>query len=82
MLYQGRTLFSIGERAERDEFTKDYIRWDFLAKYNFTEYISLYFNLNNFTNTPDESYVFEEKYLTEQEYYNWTADLGLSVKLN
>ncbi len=82
MLYQGKTLYSIGERAERDEFTKDYIRWDFLAKYNFTNNISIYFNLNNFTNTPDESYVFTEKYLTEQQYYSWTADLGISVKLN
>ena len=81
MLFQGKTLAEVGDREELDSYTDDYLRWDILMKYNFTDIISLYFNLNNFTNSPDRSYTFSNLYQTAEEYYDWTADIGLNIRL-
>lgn len=81
MLYQGQTLSSIGVRNEVDGFTADLLRLDFSMKFRLTEYMDIFYNWNNITNEPDESYQHSAKYLTDQEYYGWTMDVGLSVKL-
>jgi outer membrane receptor protein involved in Fe transport len=81
MLFQGKTLAEVGDRPELDSFTDDYIRWDLLLKYNFTENIGLYFNINNFSNSPDRNYTLTQIYQTAEEYYDWTADLGFNIRL-
>lgn len=81
MLFQGKTLAEVGDRPELDSFTDDYIRWDLLLKYNFTNNIGLYFNLNNFSNSPDRNYTLSQIYQTAEEYYDWTADLGFNIRL-
>lgn len=81
MLFQGKTLAEVGDRPELDSFTDDYLRWDLLLKYNFTKNIGLYLNVNNFTNSPDRNYTLSQIYQTAEEYYNWTADLGLNIRL-
>jgi hypothetical protein len=81
MLYQGKTLSGIGSRIELDSFTSDYIRWDLLLKYDFTRNVGIYFALHNFTNEPDESFRFIEKYITNNVFYSWTADIGMNIRL-
>ncbi|MBN1482802.1 TonB-dependent receptor [candidate division KSB1 bacterium] len=80
-LYQGRTLSSVGERPELDGFTADLLRVDFSAKYSLTPYLDLFYNWNNITNEPDESYQLWSRNLTDREYYGWTMDIGLTLKL-
>ena len=80
-LLQGKTLTFVGVREELDGFTNTYVRWDLSLKYDVTEYFSVYFNLNNFTGQPDQSYMQTAQYPTSREYYGWTSDLGIVVKL-
>ncbi|UCH61913.1 MAG: TonB-dependent receptor [Fidelibacterota bacterium] len=77
MLYQGSTLSSVAERPEMDGFTADLVRWDLSVKYRLTDHIGLFYNLNNFTNRPDESFRYKTRYPTRREYYGWTTDLGI-----
>ncbi len=76
---QGKTLTFVGVREELDGFTNTFERWDLSLKYDFSEAFTLYFNLNNFTNEPDESYMQTARYATAREYYGWTTDIGFSV---
>jgi outer membrane receptor protein involved in Fe transport len=69
----------VGVREELDGFTNTFERWDLSLKYDFSEAFTLYFNLNNFTNEPDESYMQTARYATAREYYGWTTDIGVSV---
>ena len=81
VLYQGRTLRSIGERPELDGFTADLLRMDLSVKYRLTKQIGLFLNFNNITNEPDEAFqmatAFPERYPTSREYYSWTTDFGI-----
>jgi TonB-dependent receptor len=81
MLLQGKTLSYVGVREELDGFTEDYIRWDLSLKYDLTKTISLFYNFNNLTNRPDQSFMQTARYPTSQDYYGWTTDLGIAVKL-
>ncbi|UCH62730.1 MAG: TonB-dependent receptor, partial [Fidelibacterota bacterium] len=80
MLYQGSTLSSVGERPEMDGFTADLVRWDLSVKYRLTDHIGIFYNLNNFTNRPDESFRYKSRYPISREYYGWTTDLGIGFK--
>ncbi len=77
VLYQGKTLSSVGERPELDGFTADLLRMDLSIKYRLTRHISLFFNWNNVTDEPDESFQQTFRYPTEREFYGWTADFGI-----
>jgi len=81
MLYQGRTLRSVGERPELDGFTADLLRMDLSVKYRLTGHLGLFLNFNNITSEPDEAFqmatAFPEKYPTSREYYGWTTDIGI-----
>ena len=81
LLYQGRTLSNVGERPELDGFTSDLLRLDLSVKYGLTPYLDIFYNWNNITNEPDESYQQLTSYITDQEYYGWTMDVGLAFKL-
>jgi TonB-dependent receptor len=81
-LYQGNTHSRVGERPELDGFTADLARWDLSIKYNFSDNIGLFFNWNNITNEPDESYQQRTNYLTDLEYYGATMDLGIAFKFD
>ncbi|UCH63944.1 MAG: TonB-dependent receptor [Fidelibacterota bacterium] len=80
MLYQGSTLSSVAERPEMDGFTADLVRWDLSVKYRLTDHIGIFYNLNNFTNRPDESFRYKSRYPTSREFYGWTTDLGIGFK--
>jgi outer membrane receptor protein involved in Fe transport len=69
----------VGERPELDGYTAELLRLDLSVKYRLTDYLDLYFNWNNITDEPDESYQSQVKYLTAAEYYGWTMDTGFRV---
>ena len=50
-------------------------------KYDITHNFGIFYNLNNFTNQPDESFMQTARYATGREYYGWTTDIGISIKL-
>jgi len=79
-LYQGKTLAIVGERPELDGFTADLLRMDLSIKYRLTRYLDLFFDWNNITDEPDESYQSQTKFLTANEYYSWTMDVGLGLR--
>jgi outer membrane receptor protein involved in Fe transport len=81
-LYQGRTLTGVGERPENDTFTADLLRFDISAKITITQNLSLFFNFNNITNEPDESFRQETRYLSASEFYGWTSDIGIGYQFN
>ncbi len=80
MLYQGKTLRSLGNREEIDGYTDDLVRWDFMIKQNINQWMSVFGNWNNITNAADLSYIQAVQYADEREYYGWTADIGLMFK--
>lgn len=79
MLLQGKTLTFVGVREELDGFTDTYARWDLSLKYRLFDNISLYANVNNLTDAPDQSFMQTARYATSREYYGWTADLGVTL---
>ncbi len=80
MLYQGQSLAGVGSVPELDRFTGDYVRWDLSLKQQITPRASIYFNANNFTDRPDESFQVIEGFPTAQENYGWTLDLGVRYR--
>ena len=80
MLVQGESLSGIGTVPELDRFTGTYVRWDLSLKQQITSRASVYFNANNFTDRPDESFQVIEGFPTAQENYGWTLDLGVRYR--
>ncbi|MDX9923245.1 MAG: TonB-dependent receptor [Ignavibacteriaceae bacterium] len=80
LIYQGSALQIIGQRAELDGYSDAFVRWDFAAQYKIIKNLALQFNLNNFTNLPEGSYLGLESYPTKEEYFGWTADLGIKYE--
>ena len=81
MIYQGDALMTIGTRSELDGYTSATVRWDMTAQYEFIKNLSVYFDINNFTNQPERAYLGLEAFPTNEEYFGWTADLGFRYKL-
>lgn len=81
LIYQGSALQLIGQRAELDGYSDEFVRWDFAAQYKLLPDLALQFNLNNFTNLPEGSYLGYDAYPTKEEYFGWSADLGIKFDL-
>jgi TonB-dependent receptor len=81
MIYQGDALMTVGTRSELDGYTNATVRWDMTAQYQFIKNLSIYFDMNNFTNQPERAYLGLESFPTNEEYFGWTADLGFRFKL-
>jgi TonB-dependent receptor len=77
---QGKSLQTVGARAELDGYTNNFVRWDATLSQRFSPFFSIYLDVNNFTNQPEEAFLGEIIYPTNQEYFSWTADIG--VRLN
>jgi hypothetical protein len=41
--------------------------------------ISIYAELNNLTNQAEQAYLGERVYPTTEEFFGWTADLGIRI---
>jgi TonB-dependent receptor len=80
MIYQGPTLQTVGTRSELDGFTDDYVRWDMVFRQNITSGFSIYANLNNITNKAEKAFLGSRNFPTKQEYFGWSAEVGLRYK--
>jgi TonB-dependent receptor len=80
MTYQGKTLQRVGARSELDGYTEGFARWDATLSQKITPLISLYLDVNNISNQPDQAYLGDIIYPTNLEYFGWTADLGVRIQ--
>ncbi|NOY57668.1 MAG: TonB-dependent receptor [Calditrichaeota bacterium] len=80
MVYQGESLMTIGTREELDGFSDAFIRWDLAMQQKISHGFSLYFNLNNISNRSEGAFLGLQSYPTLQEFFGWTADLGVRYK--
>lgn len=76
MVYQGQSLGIIGTRADDDDFTDAFVRWDLAIKQKFPQGFSLYLNINNISNTPERSFKKDLSRITEEQFFGWTTDIG------
>ncbi len=81
MIYQGDALQTIGVRSELDGYSDDFVRWDLAMQYKFLPNMAVTFNMNNLTNLPEGAFLGIETYATREEYFGWTADLGIRLDL-
>ncbi len=79
-LYQGNSLAFVGQRSELDGFTDFSLRWDLAISQRLTRNWSLFFNLNNFSNQPERAFVGNTSFVSEEEFFGMTGDLGLRFK--
>ena len=77
LIIQGPSLQTIGTRAELDGYNGSFARWDLILRQKIGKRFSVYFNLNNFTNYSESSYLGSTRYPTREELYGWTGDLGV-----
>ncbi len=82
MINQGKTLDpeSIGARAEIDGFTDSFTRWDISLQQKITSSVKIFLNLNNITNQSDDSFLGVERFPTTNQFFGWTADVGVRYK--
>jgi hypothetical protein len=81
MIYQGDALQTIGTRAELDGYSDAFTRWDLALQYKLFPKIALTFNMNNITNLPEGAFLGIAAFPTREEYFGWTADLGIRIDL-
>lgn len=81
MQYQGATLRSIGDRAETDGYTNEYLRFDGSIRQRFLDdRLHLIANLNNITNREDRSSQFTEDRPRIIEYYGASFNVGIEYR--
>jgi len=80
VLYQGKSISSVGTIVEADRWNNDYWRFDAALKYKLNRMISFHANLANITSQPDRTYYGSEKYQTSRYYYGMTANLGVEFR--
>ncbi|MDQ7817371.1 MAG: TonB-dependent receptor [Melioribacteraceae bacterium] len=81
MIYQGDALQTIGTRAELDGYSDDFVRWDLALQYKVLPKLAVTFNMNNLSNLPEGAFLGIETFATREEYFGWTADLGIRFDL-
>lgn len=81
MFVQGRTLDFLASRAEFDGYTESTVRWDLAFKQKIFNDLSIFFNFNNLSNVPEAAILGFRDYSTREEFYGWTADFGIQLKL-
>lgn len=79
-LYQGNSLSFVGQRAELDGFTDFSLRWDMAVSQKINKHWSVFFNLNNFSNQPERAFVGNTTFLSKEEFFSFTGDIGLRYK--
>jgi TonB-dependent receptor len=77
-MYQGGVLRGVGSRDEVDSETKEYLRFDLSLKQILPWYnLQIYLNLNNLNQRSDQATQKTASAPTLQEFYGFTADLGI-----
>lgn len=83
MVYQGITLGTIGTRAELDGYTDQFIRWDLIVKQKLGDSgFTIILNANNLSNTPERTFLGSNTFLTEEQFFGWTGDIGIQYNFD
>jgi len=77
LVIQGPSLQFVGTRPELDGFADAYARWDMVVRQKIGEHFSVYANVNNLTNYSEGAFLGSANYPTREEYFGWSADLGV-----
>ena len=77
--YQGRSLMTVGSRSELDGYTESTLRLDATLAQRITSMITIFAEFNNITNEAEQAYLGEIIYPTNEEFFGWTADVGVRV---
>ncbi len=81
VIYQGKSLYAVGQASDLDSYTAPYYRWDLSMQQKLFAGFSIYFNLYNITNVRDMSYLGTESLPTSIQEYGMTANLGIQYLL-
>ncbi len=85
VFFQGQYNSSYSASGMNDPVTENFSRWDLSLRQRLTEHISLFFNLNNFTstieNTQTADHVHGYEALRSSQQFGLTSDLGVRVEL-
>lgn len=79
MRLQGSSLSTVGRRPEEDGYVDASFRVDIALQQKITNMFRVYLNFNNITNEKDASYYGIQSFTERNEYYGWTADLGVRI---
>jgi len=77
MTFQGDYTRFVGTRHEFDKIVQGFFRWDFNTYYRFKNNLTIYFNFNNISNTPEAEYEGTPTFPLKYYYYGWSIDLGI-----
>ena len=78
--YQDNFLFQLGADPDLDEYYGAALRLDFNSNYQLTEYLNVFLDALNLTNTPLRYYLGTEDRTQQQEFYSWWTRLGIKLK--
>lgn len=81
LVYQGKSLSTVGTREELDGYSDDFFRWDLAFQQKIYNNFMIFLNFNNISNIPDRSFLGIKDFPTDEEFYGWTMDLGIRYKL-
>ena len=81
VIFQGKSLFFVGPRPELDGFTDETTRWDLAIQQKIYDNISIYLDVNNISDRPERSLLGVWNYPTDEQFFGWTADVGIKFKL-
>ena len=79
--YQGTQASSYSSNKDFDRFILSFWRWDASVKQKFGKGWSVFFNLNNFTNQQDISFIRNVDFRNTVETYGVTGTLGLQYRI-
>jgi TonB-dependent receptor len=82
MIYQDKTFTGLNTDASLDAFGIGNTRFDLAIKQKITKNIKAYFNWNNFTNTAEGSFIGNSDRPSSEDYYGYTADIGVQITFN
>jgi len=79
--YQGSVRTNAGRRMEDVAEKEAFSRWDLMVSQRLSPALSVFFNMNNISNQPDESTNIVSTFPTAIEYYGYTFNIGLRGRL-
>jgi len=84
VFFQGEYLRSYTARRTSDPLVKKFSRWDLSLRQRVTDYLSVFFNLNNFTSVEEDVYRNNQREdweaLRSSQRYGLTGDLGIRLE--
>lgn len=79
--YHDKYLRNLGGDADLDEYVDEAWHLDFNASLAINNNIKCFIDVMNILNTPSTVYLGSTDYLQQQEYYSWTARVGIKINL-